>query len=247
MKILVTGATGFIGRNLIKALEEMETVEILPHNSSTSSGLLEIYASECDFVYHLAAVHRPVDEAEFERVNHQFFSELLAMLKKMQNYCPVLLASSIHTGKNTGYGLSKLAAERELKRHAAATGARAIIYRLTNTFGCYARPNSHSVVATFCHNIARGLPITVSDPDRVMKLYYIDDLVASFLKQLHNGSEADQNGFYRLPEEKEYEITLQNLADKIYSFQASLDLGLEPIRVDLLSEHLYRTFLCYLK
>jgi UDP-2-acetamido-2,6-beta-L-arabino-hexul-4-ose reductase len=246
METLITGSTGFIGRNLIEALEQRGTTEILGFSSSSDYSLLKSYSAECDFVYHLAAVHRPLDETEFERVNHLLFAELLNMLRKEHNYCPVLLASSIHTGNNNGYGLSKLAAEQTLKKHAKLTGARAIIYRLTNTFGRYARPNSHSVVATFCHNIARGLPITINDPDRLMKLYYIDDVVASFVKHLENGSEPDESGFYRLPQDQEYEITLQELADKIYSFKRSLDQGLELARGDLLSDYLYRTFKSYL-
>jgi UDP-2-acetamido-2,6-beta-L-arabino-hexul-4-ose reductase len=246
MKILITGSTGFIGRNLIEALVHRGAAEIMGYSSSSDYGLLKAFSAECDFVYHLAAVHRPLDESDFNRVNHLLFADLLYMLQDEHNYCPVLLASSIHTGTNSGYGLSKLAAEQALKKHAELTGARAIIYRLTNTFGRYARPNSHSVVATFCYNIARGLPIVISDPKRLMKLYYIDDVVASFVKQLDNGSAPDESGFYRLPKEQEYEISLQNLADTIYSFKSDLNQGLEPAINDLLSEYLYRTFKSYL-
>lgn len=246
MKVLITGATGFIGQNLSEALSSLQDIEILAYNSSSDPLLLKRYTGECDFIYHLAAVHRPLDESEFERVNHLLFANLLDMLKANNNKGPVLLASSIHTGINTGYGLSKLAAERALFRHASVTGAKAIIYRLTNTFGRYARPNCHSVVATFCSNIARGLPIVISDPDRLMKLYYIGDVVKSFVAQLSNGSEPETDGFYRLPQELEYEVTLQHLADKIHAFKAALHEGREPDRADLFSEHLYRTFLSYL-
>lgn len=245
MKVLITGATGFIGRNLTWALDSLHNIVIIAYNSSSDPQLLERYTGECDFIYHLAAVHRPLDESEFERVNHLLFVNLLDLLKAKNNKCSVLLASSIHTGINTGYGLSKLAAEKALLRHAAVTGAKAIIYRLTNTFGRYARPNCHSVVATFCSNIAQGLPIVISDPDRLMKLYYIDDVVESFVAQLSNGSEPEADGFYRLPQELEYEVTLQQLANKIYAYKAALDQDREPDRADLFSEHLYRTFLSY--
>jgi UDP-2-acetamido-2,6-beta-L-arabino-hexul-4-ose reductase len=246
MKVLITGATGFIGRNLTEALKRLQNIEILALNSSSDSLQLENYTGQCDFVYHLAAVHRPADESEFERVNHLLFANLLNMLRTRNNKCPVLLASSIHTGTDSGYGLSKLAAERALFKHAEVTGAKAIIYRLTNTFGRYARPNCHSVVATFCSNIARDLPIGISDPDRLMKLYYIDDVVESFVAQLSNGSEPGKDGFYRLSPELEYEVTLQQLANKIYAYKAALNQGREPDRANLFSENLYRTFISYL-
>ena len=246
MKILITGAKGFIGRNLIEALEKIKEVEIFAYDKSSGSGTLQIFTGACEFVYHLAAVHRPEDESEFERVNHLFFADLLKMLRDKNNSCPVLLPSSIQAGEDSGYGKSKLAAEKALKKHSELTGARAIIYRLTNTFGRYAKPNHHSVVATFCYNIARNLPIEISDPDHVMKFYYIDDVIASFINHLHNNLKPDADGFYRLPEELTYEITLQELADIIYSFNVWVDKGLSPIYPDELSLKLYQTYLSYI-
>jgi UDP-2-acetamido-2,6-beta-L-arabino-hexul-4-ose reductase len=246
MKILVTGSKGFIGRNLIEALEKIKQVEIFAYDKSSGPRMLQHFTGACEFVYHLAAVHRPEDESEFEKVNHLFFADLLKMLRDNNNSCPVLLTSSIQAGDHSKYGKSKLAAEKALQEHADLINSRAIIYRLTNTFGRYAEPNHHSVVATFCYNIARGLPVAISDPGHVMKFYYIDDVIASFIDHLNNDIEPDPDGFYRLPEELTYEITLQELADIIHSFKVWVDKGLAPIYPDEFSLKLYQTYLSYI-
>jgi UDP-2-acetamido-2,6-beta-L-arabino-hexul-4-ose reductase len=245
LKILVTGAGGFIGRNLIEKLTENCEVEILRYEKNTDPGLIHNYTSSCDFVFHFAAVHRPLDESEFERVNLLFFAGLLEKLRASANSCPVLLTSSIQAVEDTRYGRSKLAAEEELKKHAALLNAQAIIYRLTNTFGRYAKPNHHSVVATFCYNIAHGLPIRISDPNHVMKLYYIDDVTDSFISRLRGDGEPDADGYYRLPEKLKYEITLKALADKIYCFKNSVDQGCIPDVSDEFTGKLYETYLSY--
>ena len=245
MKVLVTGANGFIGSNLIERLENNKEVEILEYDRNSDPHMLDYFTIICDFVFNLAAVHRPKDEAEFNKVNHLFFANLLGILRSKNNACPVLLTSSIQAGQNSGYGRSKLAAEKELNKHSEIMGSRAIIYRLTNTFGRHAKPNYHSVVATFCYNIARGLPIEISDPDHVMKLYYIDDVIDSFLSHLNNNIDPDPDGYYRLPKDLEYEITLKELADKIYSFKASSDEDLAHLINDKFSRKLYETYISY--
>jgi len=246
MKLLVTGAKGFIGRNLIELLGKDKEVEVFEYDKDTDPQMLHYFTKECDFVFHLAAVHRPKDEAEFNKVNHLFFGDLLEMLRSEKNACPVLLTSSFQATQNSDYGRSKLAAEKALKKHAETMNSKAIIYRLTNTFGRYAKPNHHSVVATFCYNIARGLPIEISDPERVMKLYYIDDLIDSFLSHLNNNIEPDPDGFYRLPKDLEYKITLKDLADKIYSFKASSDEDLALSMADEFTRKLYETYTNYI-
>ncbi|MBW6464469.1 MAG: NAD-dependent epimerase/dehydratase family protein [Firmicutes bacterium] len=245
MNILVTGARGFIGRNLVEKLKGKKGTEILKFDRGNDPEELARYCSECDFLFHFAAVHRPLHESEFENVNHMFFATLLERLRVHDNRCPVLLTSSIQSGEDTAYGRSKVAAENELKKHAEMLNSKAIIYRLTNTFGRYARPNHHSVVATFCHNIARGLPIVISDPDRVMHLYYIDDVIASFVSHLDNGDRPEADGYYRLPEELRYDISLVKLADMLYSFKACLDEGLKPSISDEFMAKLYETYLSY--
>jgi len=243
MKILVTGARGFIGRNLIEELGKNKEVQIFKYAKDTDPQTLRYFTNECDFLFHLAAVHRPKDEAEFNKVNHHFFADLLEMLRSKKNACPVLFTSSTQADQNNAYGKSKLAAEKALKKHSEIINSRAIIYRLTNTFGRYAKPNDHSVVATFCYNIAHDLPIVISNPDRVLKLYYIDDVIASLISHINNDVKPYSDGFYRLPKELEYEITLKDLADTIYSFKAIIDKGLAPKNPDIFIEKLYKTYL----
>ena len=247
MKVLVTGARGFIGRNLIEALRNRKVYELLKYDREENPEKLEIYCRECEFLFHFAAVHRPDNELEFEKVNHLFFAGLLNRLRSNKNSCPVLLTSSIQAEDNTAYGRSKKAAENALIGHSRVQHSRAIIYRLTNTFGRYARPNSHSVVATFCHHIARGLPIQVNDPERIMQFYYIDDVIESFIAHLDNGQGPDADGFYRLPPEYKYEITLEQLAQRLYIFKKLLGAGIQPVLTDAFTAKLFATYLSYSK
>ena len=246
MRVLVTGATGFIGKNLIEQLQKMGDIKIDQFCSASSIEALRASTRHCDFVYHLAAVHRPANVVQFSEVNIGLTENLLQFLKSNRNRCPVLLSSSIQAGDETAYGASKRSAEEALKAHAAETGARAMIYRLTNTFGRYARPNQHSVVATFCYNIARDLPIKIYDPQKILYLYYIDDVIDSFTAQLQGDGEPDADGFYRLPASLTYAVSLQELADQLYFYKLKLqdDLKIEP--GDDFRQKLFATYLSYL-
>ena len=246
MRVLVTGATGFIGRNLIKWLSGIDCIDIDRFHSTSSSESLRLFTSRCEFVFHLAAVHRPADEAEFILVNVELTELLLDLLRSNCNHCPVLLSSSIQAGDGTAYGTSKLAAEDALKAHSGQYHSRAIIYRLTNTFGRYARPNQHSVVATFCYNIARDIPISIHDPERNICLCYVDDIIESFIEQLKGFKTPDADGFYRLPEELTYAVTLQELAEKLYQFKADLRKGIIITPRDSFSRRLFTTYLNYI-
>jgi UDP-2-acetamido-2,6-beta-L-arabino-hexul-4-ose reductase len=247
MKVLITGNKGFIGRNLTEALAGKPGIEILPFDKDSDDSLLKIYTEECDFVYHLAAVHRPPVISEFDKVNRIFFKDVLALLQKNNNPCPVLLTSSIQAGPDSEYGRSKLAAEEALKRHADQMNSRAIVYRLTNTFGRYALPNHHSVVANFCYNAAHNLPVIVNEPERIMLFYYIDDVIASFLTHLDKHIEPNDDGYFNLPENLIYPIKLQKLSELIHHYKALFDQNKAPKFNDEMSKKLYKTYLYYMQ
>lgn len=201
MRVLVTGAKGFVGQNLCARLRYVRGVRVMEYDADseidTEAGIDERYGlkvldgmcREADFVFHLAGVNRPEDPEDFMRVNAGLTASLLEALRRHSNRCPVILASSVQaalTGRYAGspYGESKLAAEKLVFDHARLTGARVLVYRFPNVFGKWCRPEYNSAVATFCHNIARGLPVRVDDPDRVLELLYIDDLVEEMLLAL---------------------------------------------------------------
>ena len=170
MKILVTGAKGFIGRNLVAELRNRGHQTIYEYDNDSDVGLLEAYTKDCEFVFHLAGVNRPEKETEFMEGNFCFTSQLLDSLKRQGNEAPVLITSSIQALQDNPYGKSKKAGEELLISYAKENGIRVYVYRLQNVFGKWCRPNYNSVVATFCHNIANGLPIVISDRERMMSL-----------------------------------------------------------------------------
>ena len=193
MKILVTGAAGFVGRNLVENLRNirdgknrnrpaLSITEIYEYTRESTPENLERYCTDCDFVFHLAGVNRPKDPAEFREGNFGFASQLLDALKKQGNRCPVMLSSSLQAtlaGRfgTSEYGLSKKAGEELFFGYAAETGAEVLVYRFPNLVGKWVRPNYNSAVGTFCHNIAHDLPIMVNDPSVELELLFIDDLV----------------------------------------------------------------------
>ena len=219
-RILVTGAKGFIGRNLIERLNSQFNVKILEFDKDDGLEKLSQYCKMCDFVFNFAAVHRPTDSSEFNTVNFLQFNFLLDQLKKNNNCCPVLYTSSIQSNNGTLYGKSKFDAECALKEHSKEMNSRGIIYRLTNTFGQYARPYSHSVVATFCASTVEGIPLLVSYRNIIMHFAYIDDVIDSFISRLLEGNEINDkdNDFYEIASDKIINISLGELADLISSF-----------------------------
>ena len=182
MRVLVTGAKGFVGRNLCLALSQMEDVEVLRYDIGNTPEELAEWAGTCDFVFHLAGVNRPKDPAEFATGNTGFTEELLALLERRP--VPVLLSSSIQAALDNPYGVSKRAAEDAVRAYGERTGAAVFVYRLANVFGKWCRPNYNSAVATWCHNRARGLDIQVRDRAATVTLVYIDDVVESFISCL---------------------------------------------------------------
>ena len=246
MKILITGAYGFLGKNLIARLNECENKHtIYSFDVDTPLSDLEKYTADCDFVFNFAAVHRPKENSEFEKVNHVFFDDLLGLLKKHGNRCPVLYTSSIQATNGTDYGNSKLAAEADLRAYGKETGARAIVYRLSNVYGRWATPNHHSVVATFCNNLALGLPIMVNNRDHVMNFHYIDDVIDDFMAQLDGKCKEDDDGIFRIA--RIHTITLGDLADTLMEFQSAVAKNETPRLENESQKNLFSTYLSYVE
>lgn len=243
MKILVTGANGFIGKNLIAELKNQKYSDILAFDLDTDPSLLDTYCQEADFVFHLAGVNRPQEQSEFMTGNFGFSSALLDLLKKYKNRCPIMISSSAQAAIDNPYGKSKKAGEELMFEYARETGAKSLVYRFPNVFGKWCRPNYNSAVATFCYNIANDLPISVNDPSVVMTLVYIDDLVEELLLALH-GNEHSVDAFCEVP--VTHTILLGEIADLIYSFKQSRKERSVPDMSSGITSKLYSTYLSYL-
>lgn len=243
MNILVTGALGFVGKNLISELKNHKYSDIFEFDIDTDPSLLDVYSSEADFVFHLAGVNRPKEQAEFMEGNFGFTSQLLDTLKKHQNNCPVMLSSSIQAALDNPYGQSKKAGEELLFSYGSQTGAKVLVYRFPNVFGKWCRPNYNSAVATFCSNIANGLPITINDRSTMLSLVYIDDVVEELLRAL-GGEETRAGAYCAVP--VVHSITLGEIVDLLYSFKNSrTDLSIADMS-DPFTKKLYSTYLSYL-
>lgn len=254
MKILVTGAKGFVGRNLCSQLRNIaegkarwyacpSDLTVFEYDIDSSPQLFDAYCSEADFVFNLAGVNRPKDPAAFMEGNFGFASTLLDTLKKHHNTCPVMLSSSIQARLDNPYGESKRAGEELFFKYAEETGARVLVYRFPNVFGKWCRPNYNSAVATFCHNIAHELPIQVNDPSVQMHLVYIDDVVDELIAAL-TGDEHRADPFCEVP--VSHHITLGGIVDLLYSFH-NMPQNLEvPNLGDAFAKKLYSTYLSYL-
>jgi UDP-2-acetamido-2,6-beta-L-arabino-hexul-4-ose reductase len=243
MKILVTGAKGFVGKNLIAELKNKGYKDIFEFDQDTDKSLFDDYTKECEFVFHLAGVNRPKDEKEFMEGNFGFTSELLELLKKNNNKAPVLITSSIQAEKDNPYGISKKAGEDLIFAYSKETGAKALVYRLANLFGKWSKPNYNTVVATYCHNIARDLEIQVSNPDADLTLCYVDDVLEEFLKALQ-GKETIKDEYCYVP--VVHQIKLGELAKVIKSFKESRTTLSVPNMADELTKKLYSTYLSFL-
>lgn len=243
MKILVTGAKGFIGKNLITELKNREYKDIFEYDKDTDPALLDEYCKEADFVFHLAGVNRPKEQSEFMEGNFGFTSALLDNLKKYKNVCPIMMSSSIQAGLDNPYGKSKKAGEDLIFSYSAETEAKVLVYRFSNVFGKWCRPNYNSAVATFCNNIARDLPIKVNDPSVMMNLVYIDDVVEELINALE-GNENRNDLFCEVP--VVHSTSLGEVVDLIFSFKNSRKERAVPNMSDVFAKKLYSTYLSYL-
>lgn len=271
MNILVTGAKGFVGKNLCAALGNIRDGKdrtrpalavdaVFAYDIDTDPALLEDYCAGADFVFNLAGVNRPKDASEFMQGNFGFASVLLETLKKQHNTCPVMLASSIQAtlvGRyDSDYGRSKKAGEELFFSYAAETGAKVLVYRFPNLFGKWCRPNYNSAVATFCHNTANDLPITVNDRSTELELLYIDDLVCEMLDALENNEHhctfdgirtamTETGKYCAVP--TTHKVTLGEIADLLAQFRQQPETLLMPeIPADSFAKKLYSTYLSYL-
>ena len=269
MNILVTGAAGFVGKNLCQSLKNiqqnkdrthpgLQIDEVYEYDIQTAPELLDTYCRQADFVFHLAGVNRPKDTAEFMTGNFGFSSTLLDTLKKHNNHCPVMLSSSIQAtllGRFAGseYGRSKLAGEELFFNYGEETGARVLVYRFPNLFGKWCRPNYNSAVATFCNNIANDLPIQVNDPAVELELLYIDDLVKELLSALEGKEHhCEFEGVEAVPLETgrfcyvpiTHKVTLGEIVDLLELFKKQPETLIIPD--NSFAKKLYSTYLSYL-
>ena len=243
MKILVTGAKGFIGKNLIAELKNQKYTDILKYDLDDDPSIIDTYAKECDFVFHLAGVNRPQNQEEFMEGNFGFTSTLLDALKKNKNRATVMISSSIQATLDNLYGQSKKAGENLIFSYSRETGANVLVYRFPNVFGKWCRPNYNSAIATFCNNIAHDLPIQVIDPNVAMNLVYIDDVVEELINAL-KGKENKNGDFCEVP--VTYGITLGEIVDLIKSFKESRKTLSVPNMANGFEKKLYSTYLSYL-
>ncbi len=271
MNILVTGAKGFTGKNLVENLKNIrdgknrtrpniKIDEIFEFDIDTDKSLLDEYCAKADFVFNLAGVNRPKDNSEFMAGNFGFASELLDTLKKHGNKCPVMISSSLQAtliGRYDGeYGRSKLAGENLFFDYAKETGAKVFVHRFPNLFGKWCRPNYNSAVATFCNNIANDLPIQVNDRSTQLELLYIDDLIEEMLNAIEDKPHrCDYDGLNVVPDDNgkfcyvptTHKVTLGEIVDLLESFKAQPNTLIMPeIPNNSFAKKLYSTYLSYL-
>ena len=272
MNILITGAKGFVGKNLVENLKcvrdgknttrpEFKIDEIYEYDVESDKEQLFYYCERADFVFNLAGVNRPKDDGEFMKGNFGFASELLEALKRYKNTCPVMLSSSVQATlagrfQTSEYGKSKLAGEELFFDYSKETGAKVLVYRFPNLFGKWCRPNYNSAVATFCYNTANDLPLTINDRNTVLELLYIDDLVEGLLDALegkaqyceYDGVEAkgEKDGRYAyIP--VTHKVTLGEIADTLEKFKTQPESLIMPeIPAGSFAKKLYSTYLSYL-
>lgn len=245
MNILITGANGFLGKNLIERLNSINGICVYKFDKEDSLIELDQFTKTCDFVFHFAAVHRPLQPIEFVTTNCDLTQQLVNFLKNNKNSCPILLTSSIQALDNSDYGRSKLIAESIVKNHSLKNNSKVYLYRLTNTFGKWALPNQHSVVATFCFNISNNIPVTISDPNHIMNFYYIDDVIDSFIARIYDRCE-ENTGYYKLKENLIYSVSLKELSDLI-NYYNEIVKNKEPVELrNEFQNKLYKTFLSYI-
>ena len=257
--ILITGSGGFVGRNLVATLQTRGYTDLMLFEKDDTPETLADYCRRAAFVVHLAGINRPKDPSEFYSGNAGLTDTMLSLLEEAGSRAPVLVTSSIQASLDNDYGKSKLQAEQAIFAHGQRTGAPVFVFRMEGVFGKWCRPNYNSVVATFCHNVAHGLPIQVRDPAYSLPLVYIDDVVACILDAMEKGEAVrDETGICRI--HPVHTVTLGQLAETIQGFakarggKAALALGTDglptlevpDLTADSFTKKLYSTYLSYL-
>lgn len=242
MKVLITGANGFVGKNLQSELSLHEEVEVLCYTRDNTLEELDKYTKECDFVFHLAGVNRPQKPEEFMEGNYQLTNILLEKLKTNKNKAPIMMASSIQAELDNDYGKSKKAGEDLLFEYGKKNKVKIYIYRFPNLFGKWCKPNYNSVIATFCNNIANNEPITVNDESKELSLVYIDDVCQEIIKCLKDNP-TKEGIFCKVP--ITYTKTLGQIANLIKSFKENAMGIMVPSTGDEFTKKLYATYISY--
>lgn len=242
MKVLITGASGFIGKNLVEKLKELNKYDIITIDRGNTKEQLCRGVLDADFIFHLAGINRPENEEEFFEGNSGLTGEIIKLLKNNNKTTPVLITSSIQADLDNAYGRSKKLAEEELFNYRKETGAKVYVYRLPNVFGKWCRPNYNSAVATFCNNIAQGKEVWISDPSKEMTLVYIDDVVRNFINSMETQEVVE--GFTTV--DVEHTATLGKIVDLLTSFKESRRNLMVPNMGDAFEKKLYSTYLSYI-
>ena len=259
MHIVITGADGFIGANLRMRLGELGHADVACITLTTPPEAVQAVLAQADFVFHLAGVNRPQDSTAFSTCNAGFTQCVCAALAISGKRATVVVTSSTQAAHDNPYGRSKLAAEEAVRGYSATTGAAVHVFRLTNVFGKWARPNYNSAVATFCHNIARGLPITINDPAAPLQLVYVDDVLDGFVRLLDETRHEDSGRELRVQSAMtswelggfasvapQYSTTVGEVAQILQSFAESRSTLLTPPVGTGLARALYSTYISYL-
>lgn len=258
-KVLITGANGFIGKNLITTLKLNKDIEIKTFDIEDNDQTLEKCLKEVDFIFHLAGINRPKMDEEFITGNVGLTQKIINKLEELNKNTPILITSSIQAALDNAYGISKKQAEESLTEYGKKNSAKTYIFRLPNVFGKWCRPNYNSVVATFCNNIANNLEVTINDENKELELVYIDDVVKEFiftmeayveeseeLEEIAAAKELDtvNQCYFKIP--VSFKVTLGELARKIYEFKESRKNLTVPNLADEFTKNLYSTYLSYL-